>query len=400
MKIIKVSLICIFTLIYCSCNKENAVPYIGVYFFPIGKINSLLEYKYSGITNDESQISFFRNYEPYEQFPNNILMFDKTKQEVIIQDFPNSNINREIYGVVNIKPNEYLVGFVSDTSIINVGSSQYSREMLGLIDKTGIIRKTFRTHSFSYSGLDGLKLLADGKFLAWYYSNNRTDIYCLDKDLNLIWEKEIELGTGAAVDDAFEKNNAIYLELHAVYTAAKYFKVIKLDQFGNQLAEYKSTPDRSGIFHIIPATVGFKVIGAIYNAAVGDNLMIASFDENCNLISTKLLANHDFENENDIVRLNSIYYGLSNIIHLNNKYYFTLVAQNKSAVNRINKFIRVSEDFEIEKNVVIENSAVSFTSYRYLALCGEHFVTIGSTNWNGMDGISFIETDRDGNIIK
>ena len=92
---------------------------------------------------------------------------------------------------------------------------------------------------------------------------------------------------------------------------------------------------------------------------------------------------------------------MSNIIFHNNKYYFTLLVYDKSGnlSKTKNKFVRFNDDFEIEKLQTVETAFFNDQTYRYLVLFGEQFIAINATNWSGLNGLSFIKIDADGNIV-
>ncbi len=398
-----------------SCNKVKNPASSGIFIYGSDKMPWILRTNTSGMKVENGNINFFYTSDVTGTAARSQIDFNPSTKAISNNLVFNSDSAHFIIELFSVSPQMYIARTKNLTIDTILFGELFHPEKLELIDINGKVYKEFNVDVYSYGfpSFSGVLPLANGNIIACfgyrslYYQSVR--MYCLDKNLTLLWSRDVYSGKRSSrFIDFLGLDNSFYLLSKQEFGV----DMVKTYEFDFNGVAIDSTEDlMNGLIplRILPASNGFKVLGSYYDATKQNSFAIASYDKGCNLLSLKYLEKEKFAaNNEDIIfdnltfEYNPLDYAISNIIYHQNKYYFTILVTDNSGNtgNRKNKFVRLSESFELEKITSIETGELNITSYRYLIQSGgNRFISIGSGKWNKLAGISFIETDLDGKII-
>lgn len=397
----------VFLILLCnsSCKKESAIVNSPIRFNLVDMKHRLIEPEKAGILVQDNKLTIFCSETPFEW-----ALTAKFNYDLNSQLFTTNNIQSIDSSIIlSITPSQsgkhiaVMKNYRYDT--IDASGNKLFRLKIGFIDDNGNVQKQASISGYPNDHTNICRL-SNGNYCASfiYYNSIKSwsDLYIWDAELNLIKKQ--------SVDEGLRYNNINEVACYENKIVALFRSVYQNDSLvvneynfaGDKLKTNVITIPIGGYFQLLPAKSGYKVFGYFSNTANYEKFILASFDASGNLQSKKFLTNSDFSSSNEIINFKfALSYDMSNIIFHNNKYYFTLLVYDKSGnlSKTKNKFVRFNDDFEIEKLQTVETAFFNDQTYRYLVLFGEQFIAINATNWSGLNGLSFIKIDADGNIV-
>ena len=394
------------TLGLCFCKKESKpIEHDGILYYPTA--TDLNIFKHSGLSINGTKISFanglISNNGSGYFYTGGIYEYNIIDQTIVDNLIDYDDTAKLINGLININPNRYL-GFNLNLQKKTIANGDTTLEAtVILLDKNF---KTLKAKILpigpSTSTEIHLKSLTNGDFIICaptgkFYSKNY--LFCLDENLNIKWTVKVENASIYSDDyfikDVLVKDNAIYLlqnkiSSSLIYGKSDYYRVKKYDFSGNNInTSVNSAKDFKGNY-LIPFENGYAVVGENYNAFTDYTTFFANYDMNNAIVTTKILDKIKYSKFYPI-KYNSPVVS-SNIIECNKAFYFMTLEY---------QMVKLNSSLKIEWTKSIDNfSAKNLTNERYLVNIGNNIVCIGKNNWRGVNGITFIKTDLDGNIVK
>jgi hypothetical protein len=254
----------------------------------------------------------------------------------------------------------------------------------------------------SVKSLGLFKLLKNGDYIIQYRSLNFNGfgLVCFDKDLGLKWQKRFQSGVAESYTPSQISISDKFIHVLSKFNDGNYF-VSTIDFQGELMGTSLPSSGNISAEKICGTPDGFSVFGHFIRADKRQSMFIHKYDLSSNLIESKVLETNGFS-YGDVY----FFYFVSDILHTNNAFYFTVNVNNLTTLNeKVTqvKLVKLQSDLNIEWVKMLDSkrkvdSKGFLAGSDYLLLDGESFVNIGKSIWNNVEGLSIIKVDIEGNI--
>lgn len=256
----------------------------------------------------------------------------------------------------------------------------------------------------SLLGLGIFKPLKNGDFILQYscVKLNGFGLICFDKDLGIKWQKKISsitTNSSKPVDINVSEN---YIHVLSKLSDGNYF-VTTLDHHGNKKGTSLLSNSTIVAEKVCGTSDGFIAIGHFVRADKRQSIFVHRYDLSSNLIESKIIETTGFS-YGDVYSFNFV----SDIIMTNISFYFAINVNNLTTLNeKISqvKLVKLQSNLTIEWVKMLDpkrkvNSNGILAASNYLLMQEDYLINVGKSIWNGMEGISIVSTDLDGNILE
>ena len=247
------------------------------------------------------------------------------------------------------------------------------------------------------------KSLKNGDYILQYTSVKFKGfgLVCFDKDLGFKWQKRIQPGFTASFtpsDISITDNN---IHVLSKFNDGNYF-VSTIDLQGNITGSTLPSSGNISAEKICGTPNGFFTFGYFLRADKRQSIFIHRYDITSKLIESKILETDGFS-YGDVY----FFYFVSDVLLLNNAFYFTVNVNNLTTLNeKVTqvKLVKLHSDLNIEWVKMLDSkrkvdSKGFLAGSDYLLTEGQNLVNVGVSIWNGLQGLSIIKSDLEGNII-
>ena len=391
LQLIYIAAIFFLNLCLSSCQKEEInSKHTGITIYPT---------ETSAFPLDEMMILSLRDHKITFGYWNHdssklksIISFDVIQKKLTGYNVFDSD-TCHIYGSKETGINEF-VGVASDYTKPSVvlppySFSFFSTKLVLFDNKLNILKQNVLRDTL----IRLIKFISVGDLFFIFYSiPDGTDyMLCYDKNLDIKWTKSI---TNINPNEIFFTNQFMYI-----------FE-IEFDRYLLKQHDLNGNLIKS-VFKLFPSSLFYPkmvrteddlIIFSLYNTPNERmKFSIKRYDLEMNLIETKLLSTKSFSYTDAIIfKINS------NIIRSANNYYFTIAVDEFTYVNFTTtktKLVKINSKLEIEWVKTIDEYR-KYEDRGHLVLDDNTIINIGKGLWNGMEGISVVSTDLDGNILE
>lgn len=392
------------------CKKEDHPPtQKGILFYPTKFI--LNSFELSGLTVDNSSLHFTYGSSISGLFnAAGRLNYNADNPSVTKTDINYSDTAKIIRGLTPIDQNKFVAYHVNSTNYFIDSVSKkwiYYLTILMLDENLNTLKEKRLSEGTVQYGKSMVEIdaanihfrrLSNGNFILCSAEGglwSKNYLMCFDMDLNIKWKVIIEnVGKPEEdymIKDVLVKNDGIYLLQNKINLNGTFdhYRIKKYDNEGNFVSvSDKSIQGQEGNC-FLETKDGYIVTGYSFNAATQRTTFFSEFNLNNSLLSTHFLGPVNYISFYP-VKYNSPVIS-SNILQCNNSYYFMTLECN---------LVKVNSSFEIEWVRTIDKFVVSAPTFdRYLVNIGDKIICVGQNNWSGVDGITFIKMDFNGNLV-
>lgn len=375
----------------CKKNGETNKG-TGVYFLPVPKTSyQKNEMMLSSQINNTIRLGYY-SYET--GFVDQIFSYSIPDKRLVNRQTPTVVDTNYIFGLVGIESDNFL-GISSDTiKKFTYNGKQYYPDKLVILDKDlKILKQKFIGDTSS--GTSHFTILGDGKYSIMQYDPVTLYSYvlvCFNDNLDILWRTSIPCQT---IEKVCYSNNSVYV-LEPIFSQDRYYLLYQYGMDGKLIGTKASATGNFGP-KMVKTDIGLNVF-SLYNTPDKRSLLgISVYNNNMDLLQTKLLNTSSFSFSDAITFTIS-----SPILNIGNNFYFTVGVDNYSSLTQTileTKLVKVNSKLEIEWAKTIDENRKTY-DVGYLESNGTRIVNIGKSIWNGLEGLSFIQTDMDGNIVK
>lgn len=390
---LKIQILFVVVAIGISACKKNGETNkgSGICFLPLPKtIYQKNEMMLSSQINNNIRLG---NYIYETGFVDQIFSYSIPDKKLVIQKTPAMVDSNYINGLVGIESDNF-IGISSDiTKQFTFNGRQIYPDKLVLLDKDLNILKQKFVGDTSI-GTSHFTVLGDGKYLIIQYPLNLLSyvMVCFNDNLDILWRTSIPCQT---IERVCYANNSVYV-LEPIFNQDRYYLLYQYGMDGKYIGTKASATGNFGP-KMVKTDIGLNVF-SLYNTPDKRSLLgISVYNKNMDLLQTKLLNTSSFSFSDAITFTIS-----SPILNIGNNFYFTVGVDNYSSLTQTileTKLVKVNSKLEIEWAKTLDENRKTY-DVGYLESNGTRIVNIGKSIWNGIEGLSFIQTDMDGNIVK
>jgi len=247
------------------------------------------------------------------------------------------------------------------------------------------------------------KPLNNGDFILQYQSVKFKGfgLVCFDKDLGFKWQKRIQPGVSDSYDPIDISVSDKFIHVLSRFKDGN-FVVSSLDLHGNLIGNTLPSNSTVSAEKICATEDGFYVFGYFLRADKRQSIFVQHFDLASNVMDSKVLETEGFS-YGDVF----FFYFVSDILHTNNAFYFTVNVNNLTTLNeKVTqvKLVKFQSNLTIEWVKMLDSkrkvdSKGFLAGSDYLLTDGQNLVNVGVSILNGLQGLSILKTDLDGKIV-